>query len=192
MIIILTGTPGTGKTTISHLLAEKFGCKLVDINLLVDEKHLYTGLDPEKGYKVVDMVALEEEIQRILNEEVEDDLKGRKDSLGGVKDSCVLIEGHLSHNFPKADFVVVFRTEPPLLGNRLQKRGWKDVKIRENLEAEALDVCTWEAYQLHGDKVHEVDTSNITPQKAVDTVLDIINGKKSLPPGSIDFSAFLA
>nr|WP_279383589.1 AAA family ATPase [Methanobacterium formicicum] len=48
MIILLTGTPGTGKSTISPLLADKLGCQLVDVNHLVEEKHLYTGLDPEK------------------------------------------------------------------------------------------------------------------------------------------------
>ncbi|NYB51617.1 MAG: AAA family ATPase [Methanobacteriaceae archaeon] len=179
MIILVTGTPGTGKTTISTLLSEKLGCLLVDINQLVEEKHLYTGLDPEKGYKVVDMDALKKELQKIVDKS--DDL---------IRNSCVIIEGHLSHYFPQADLVVVFRTEPLILEKRLQERGWRDVKIRENLEAEALDLCTWEAYQIHGEKVHEVDTTKITHSGAVNTVLDIISGKKSLKPGKIDFSAF--
>jgi adenylate kinase len=181
MILILTGTPGTGKTTISSLLAEKLECYLVDINHLVDEKQLYKGLDAEKGYKVVDMDALEEELHKIIKEEG-DDLK---------KNPCIIIEGHLSHYFPLADFVVVLRTEPNILEDRLIKRDWKDAKIHENLEAEALDICTWEAYQIHGDRLHEVDTSRITPEEVVDTVLKIIRGENSFPPGNIDFSEFL-
>ncbi|MBP1946637.1 adenylate kinase family protein [Methanobacterium petrolearium] len=176
MIILLTGTPGTGKTTVSPLLAEEFNCTLIDINQLVDEKKLYTGLDSQKGYKVVDMVALEGEIQKIID---------KKDH------QCVIIEGHLSHYFPRANFVVVLRTEPSVLEERLIKRDWKSSKIHENLEAEALDICTWEAHQTHGSKVHEVDTTNITPEESVNTILEIIRGEKSRPPGNIDFSGFL-
>lgn len=181
MIILITGTPGTGKTTISPLIADKLGCYLVDINQLVDEKQLYTGLDPEKGYKIVDMDALEEELHRIINDKV--------DEANNVP--CIIIEGHLSHYFPIAEFVVVFRTQPLILEDRLKKRDWKYGKIHENLEAEALDLCTWEAYQIHGSHVHEVDTSSITPEEAVDIVSRIISGEKSFPPGNIDFTEFL-
>ncbi len=214
MIILLTGTPGTGKTTISHLLAEKLGCQLVDINHLVEEKHLYTGLDPEKDYKIVDMDALEGELFRIVGSENAVDLKkdsiknstkssikaSTKDSLNdsskyltinSTKNSCIIIEGHLSHYFPQADLVVVFRTEPTTLSERLRKRGWKEAKIRENLEAEALDICTWEAHEIHQEKVHEVETTKITPEELIDVILDIIDGKKSFPVGNIDFSEYL-
>jgi adenylate kinase len=195
MIILLTGTPGTGKTTIAPLLAEKLGCRLVDINHLVEEKQIYTGLDPEKGYKIVDMEALEEELHKITspsensvnqnqkNPNLEENLKNN---------SCTIIEGHLSHYFPQADFVVVLRTEPHILQDRLKKRDWQEVKIRETLEAEALDICTWEAFQIHGKKVHELNTSIISPEKVVDLILDIISGKKSFPVGEIDFSSYLS
>jgi adenylate kinase len=180
MIILLTGTPGTGKTTISPLLADKLGCHLVDVNHLVEEKHLYTGVDPEKNYKIVDMEALEDELFQIVSKPDGDSSKG-----------CIIIEGHLSHYFPRADLVIVFRTEPKVLENRLQKRDWKESKIRENLEAEALDICTWEAHQIHGSRVHEVETTKITPEETIDIILDIVNGKKSLPVGEIDFSGYL-
>ena len=177
MIILLTGTPGTGKTTVSPLLAEELNCTLTDINQLVAEKQLYTGLDAQKGYKIVDIAALEEELQNIIDKKEDDQF--------------VIIEGHLSYYFPLADFVIVLRTEPSVLEDRLTKRDWKASKIHENLEAEALDICTWEAYQTHGSKVHEVDTTNITPEEAVNTILKIIKGEKSHPPGDVDFSGFL-
>lgn len=200
MILLLTGTPGTGKTTISHLLAERLGCQLVDINHLVGEKHLYTGLDPEKDYKIVDMDALNNELFKIVGEGDVDDQKNDSsidsstsiDSpINSSKNSCIIIEGHLSHYFPQADLVVVFRTEPLVLEERLKKREWKETKIRENLEAEALDICTWEAHQIHGTKVHEVETTNITPEEAINIISEIINGKKSFPVGNIDFSRYL-
>lgn len=53
----------------------------------------------------------------------------------------------------------------------------KDSKIRENLQAEALDICTWEAYQTHGSKVHEVNTSYITPEEVINIIMEILSGK---------------
>ena len=40
MRIVITGTPGTGKSTISKLLSKKFGVPLVDIKKIVSAKKL--------------------------------------------------------------------------------------------------------------------------------------------------------
>lgn len=177
MILLLTGTPGTGKSTISQILSKKLDGLLVAVNDLVEEKKLYNGIDPEKGYKQVDLEALKGEIQEI--------------KLNHDENFWLVVEGHLSHNFPHAEMVIVLRTDPKTLKDRLKGRGWSDSKIKENLEAEALDISTWEAYQIHGDKVQELDTSDINPQETVDILLEVIRGEKSLPVGNIDFSTYL-
>ena len=56
--VLITGTPGTGKTTASKITAKILNCPLVVVNDLVNNKNLYDGYDPEKGYKVVDLEAL--------------------------------------------------------------------------------------------------------------------------------------
>jgi adenylate kinase len=178
MLLLLTGTPGTGKSTLSKLLMKNLTGRLVKINQLVEEKNLYTGHNPEKGYLEVDLDALKKEIQRIVTKSPE-------------KDFWILVEGHLSHYFPNADLVLVLRANPRVLEERLRSRGWEEAKIHENLEAEALDVCTWEAFQIHGDTVQELDTSTITPEEAVQTALKIINGEKSFSVGDVDFSEYL-
>jgi adenylate kinase len=179
MLVLLTGTPGTGKSTLSELLVKELRGKLVKINQLVEEKNLYTGHDPEKGYLEVDLNALKRELLRIVMQSPEEE------------DFWIIIEGHLSHYFPTADLVIVLRTNPCVLEERLIKRGWDRAKIHENLEAEALDVCTWEAFQIHGDTVHEMDTTIISPEEAVKQILKIINGEKTFPVGNIDFTEFL-
>ena len=178
MIILITGTPGVGKTTVSSILVEKIGAYLVNINELVDEKHLYTGIDEERGYKIVDMDALFKEMDEIIKN-VDD------------PDKHIIVEGHLSHLFENSDLAIVLRANPDVLHHRMETKGWKAAKIRENIEAEAIDICSYEAFEIHGDKVNEIDTSNIPPEHVADLIIDVINGTKSFPVGNVDFLDYL-
>ncbi|MDD3986037.1 MAG: AAA family ATPase, partial [Methanobacterium sp.] len=47
--VLITGTPGTGKTTVSKIVSEKLESSLLAVNDVVEKKHIYTGVDPEKG-----------------------------------------------------------------------------------------------------------------------------------------------
>jgi adenylate kinase len=98
-----------------------------------------------------------------------------------------IIEGHLSHYVQDADFVIVLRANPQVLRKRLKTRNWKDSKIEENAEAEALAVCTCEAYQIHGERVNEVDTTDISPEETAELIIEVIKDKKHFPAGSVDF-----
>ncbi len=174
-VVIITGTPGTGKTTVSRLVAQKIDYNLLAVNDLVYEKHLYTGHDPLKGYKIVDMDALTGEIGTRIEESVNKDF---------------IIEGHLAHYFKENDLVetvIVLRSRPTILSKRLKKREWKDQKIQENLEAEALDICTYESVEIHDGKVNEIDTTDSTVEEVVDMVIEVINGRKLFPPGNLNF-----
>jgi adenylate kinase len=178
MIILVTGTPGVGKTTVSMMLAEKLGAYLININELVDEKHIYTGIDKERGYKIVDLDALFNEIDEIIE---------KRNSL----DEYIIVEGHLSHLFETSDLVIVLRANPDVLQDRMKTKGWNKAKIRENIEAEAIDICSYESFEIHGNNVNEIDTSDIPPEKVVDLIIDVINGDKKFPVGSVDFLSYL-
>ncbi len=177
MIILITGTPGVGKTTVSSILSEKLNARLININELVDEKHIYTGIDEERGYKIVDLDALFNELDEII----------RKIN----SDKYIIIEGHLSHFFENSDLMIVLRANPDVLRDRMKTKGWKEAKIRENIEAEAIDVCSYEAFEIHGDKVNEIDTSGISPEEVADLIIDVINGDKRFSAGSVDFLEYL-
>ncbi|WJI09941.1 AAA family ATPase [Methanobacterium sp. CWC-01] len=174
MILLLTGTPGTGKTTISRLLSDKLNARLVAVNQLVDQKHLYTGLDPDKHYKIVDIQA--------LIQEMDEAAQNYRDS-----EDWLILEGHLSHYYQPADLVVVLRASPPILEERLKNRKWKPEKVKENLEAEALDICAWEAGDIHGALAQEVDTTHKMPQDVVKTIIEIIRGERTSPLGGVNF-----
>ncbi|MCJ7640224.1 MAG: AAA family ATPase, partial [Euryarchaeota archaeon] len=70
----------------------------------------------------------------------------------------LVIEGHISHHL-SVERVIVLRTNPAVLRGRLQEKGFSEKKIRENIEAEILDVILIEALGLHGNNVYEVDST---------------------------------
>ena len=108
-----------------------------------------------------------------------------------INDELTIFEGHLSHLCHGADKVIVLRVRPEILQDRLKARDYSDSKIRENLEAEALGVCTAEAFDIHGEKVSEIDVSYLSVDEIVKSVISIIEGKTDGPIGEIDFMDFL-
>ena len=53
-IILVTGTPGVGKTAISRLLTSKLGAKHIELGELVKRENLICGVDKARGTLIVD------------------------------------------------------------------------------------------------------------------------------------------
>ncbi|MBO6275504.1 MAG: AAA family ATPase, partial [Methanobrevibacter sp.] len=66
-IIFISGTPCTGKTTVSEILAGKLNWELVKVNDLAISNNLVLGIDEDKGYKVIDIDALNELLLDIIS-----------------------------------------------------------------------------------------------------------------------------
>lgn len=173
MILLITGTPGTGKSTVAEILKTKIGASLVGVNELVEDKHLCNGIDEDRGYKIVDLDAMCLELNRVVETSKDGDI--------------LIVEGHLSHYFEGGDIVIVLRAKPNVLRERLKTKGWTNSKIQENIEAEAIDICTFESYEIHGDKVNEIDTSELKPEEVANLIIGVITGKKRFPVGNVDF-----
>lgn len=77
------------------------------------------------------------------------------------------------------DKVIILRVHPSILEERLVGRKYSDSKIRENLEAEALDVCGAEAYEAYGEDVCEIDVSDLSIDETINLVVDVIFDKKT-------------
>lgn len=172
MIIAVTGTPGTGKTTFSRELAKRLGAHLLDLNQFVFSLGIYK-LD-EEGTKVVNIRKMKSEFRKFA-EKTEGNL---------------VVDGLLSHFLPPqlVTHVVVLRTHPRVLARRLRKRGFKGKKLRDNLESEALDIVLWEAVNIHGrSKVYEIDTTGKSVKRSIEDFLMALAGKKNLQPGKISW-----
>ena len=169
--IFITGTPCTGKTTISS----KLNGRLIKINDLAIDHGFVLGIDEEKGYKVIDIEKLSDYVGEMIAD----------------CDEMLIFEGHLSHLCSGATKVIVLRVRPEILERRLEARNYSASKIRENLEAEALGVCSAEAYELYSDNVFELDISDLDIGDAVDLVEDVIENGGNYPVGSVDFTEWL-
>lgn len=142
------------------------------MNALIMEGNLYK-LDAD-GTRIADMRMVRREFGRVL--------KATSDPM--------VVEGLLAHLLQRRylTHVVVLRTHPKVLEQRLRARGYNAAKIRENVEAEALDIILWEAVSAHGiDKVYEIDMTELEAAGAVKLFLDALEGKVSLRPGRISW-----
>ena len=178
-VIFISGTPCTGKTTVASELNDflsdnGFNSKLVKINDFAFENNLVLGEDPDKFYKVIDIDKLNES----LNKEI---------GISKSKNQILIVEGHLSHLCEGADKMIILRLNPSVLEERLKERNYSESKINENLEAEALAVCSVEAYEIYGDNTNEIDATDKSIEEIRDMMVDILCDNLECPIGNIDF-----
>lgn len=178
MIVAITGTPGTGKTTLVQNF-QAMGYKTIDLGQIINENNFVTGFDSNRDTQEVDLGKLDEYL---------------KEHLENVnKTEIVFIDSHLSHNLSFTDKIIILRCHPRTLEGRLKNKGYNPAKIRENLEAEAIDVITIESVELHGNKeLYEIDVTNKNANDIVNDVLKIIKSEDSARDdykiGKIDWS----
>ena len=55
-ILIVTGSPGTGKTTVAKRMAKKLKADYIDVNEIIDKYNLAVGYDKERKSKIIDVV----------------------------------------------------------------------------------------------------------------------------------------
>ena len=162
--ILITGVPGTGKSSVAKLLAAKTGAALVDINKLVSVLGLYSGVDESDGAKVVRLKELSGELSKTIKEE----------------EKSVIVEGHLGCEMGlPVSKVIVLRCEPKVLRARLSTRDYPAEKVAGNALSEALDDCTVLSEKNYGKrKVWEIDTTERSVKEVVLEAMKVIEGRK--------------
>ncbi|MBX7077321.1 MAG: adenylate kinase family protein [Methanobacteriaceae archaeon] len=187
-IIFITGTPCVGKTTIASNLVDNlsndFNTKLIKINDLAIENNLILGEDVDKGYKIVDIPSLNESLNKVMKDFFNLKMENNNPKL-------IIVEGHLSHFCSNCDKCIVLRLNPLILKKRLESRKYKESKVNENLEAEALSVCSVEAFENHGEHVDEIDTTNKSIENVINIIKDIILNDTHFPVGNVDFMQWI-
>lgn len=166
MMIGITGTPGTGKSSIAQEL-QKRGHNVVSLTATVEPYIL------EKD-RVRDTLVIDEERWAREFPHIEG-----------------FVEGHLAHLLT-CDRIVILRCRPDILGTRLRNRGYSEAKVLENLEAEACDVILIETLEAHHDsRVLEIDTTCQDVMECAGLIEKFSRGEIPPSSGSTDWSDFL-
>ena len=135
-VIALTGSPGTGKSTLASRL-QKEGLTIITL---------------EEAAESVDALSQYEELREVeISKLAEWKWEG---------DSHCVIDGHLSHHCP-IDAVIVLRCNPIELRHRLEQRtGYGPDKIESNVEWELISGVWADLIDLHPHAdVIEIDTT---------------------------------
>lgn len=132
--ILITGTPGSGKTTLCSLLQS---CcpelEHIEIGKIVKERSLHYGYDLSHQ-------------SFIINEDlVVDELEER------IQKGGVLVDHHSSSFFPERwfDLIVCLVCDNTVLYDRLLARNYPKSKIEENVECEIMHVVLDEAQESY-------------------------------------------
>ena len=162
--ILITGTPGVGKTSFAVLLQDKLmelkglNFKNINIGKLVNEKKLY-----KKWNKEFDDDMVNDELEPLLNE-------------GGV-----ILDFHSSSFLPEnlIDLVVLLRCNNTELYDRLKARGYSDKKITENIDCEIMEVTSEEVKDSYKkDIIIELKSEKIEDmENNLDKVINILENK---------------
>ena len=174
-IIVLTGTPGVGKTVVAKALASRLKAQYVSLADLVKEGNLVLEVNEARDTVVADLKKLSRSVRDILKKSM----------------SCVVVEGHYAPDVVLKSlmpYVFVLRRDPEKLKAEFEARSYDERKISENLASEILDVCLVNAIRKHGwERVDEIDVSEMRVEDVVDEILKVLDGRRNCRAGVVDW-----
>lgn len=166
--ILVGGTPGTGKSEVAAILAERLKIKVISLGDLSKKAGCIAEEDTERDTEIID--------EDCLVDAIIDTLEGESDR--------VIIEGHYIDLVPysSVERAFVLRTHPATLKERLTSRGYSKEKVAENVEAEVIGVCQMDAIESFGEpKVFEIDTTDLTPTETADKIVELMKPRARSP-----------
>jgi adenylate kinase len=139
--ILLSGTPGTGKSTLAKRIAEETSMTWINVGDFAKEKGFLGAWDEEYECHELEEDPLLDELEELV-----------------AKGGCI-VDHHVTDFFPERYFDIVFimRTENDQLYERLSKRGYKGKKFEDNLQCEIFQTVLEEARESYREEiVHEL------------------------------------
>jgi adenylate kinase len=177
--VLVTGTPGTGKTTTSRLLARELRSSYLDPRSLLRHKGIDYVYDRNRRTLVVSLKRLRNALCK----------RAARVDHGLVIDSHIALETDVQPRLVRA---IVLRCDPLVLERRLERKRWSKSKIGENLLAEILDVCLWDAVKAYGwNRVLEIDTTRESTRHVVQRVMKDLEKKRVQKQPQVDWLSTL-
>ena len=162
-LLIITGTPGAGKSYVAKLLEKELGLLRIDLHELIEsDPVLSSEYNKEKDCYDLDMDKVEELVKEILEE------NPRK---------VMILDSHVAHHL-SVDLVmaaVVIRcSDLKILETRLKERNYSLQKIKENLDVEIFDVCHDEALELGVDILVFDSSCGVNEKEVISKVEELL------------------
>lgn len=166
--ILITGTPGTGKTSLSILLADELSnitnkkYEAINIGELITKKKLYKEWDQKYNVPIFDEDMIIEELDYI-------------------KEGGYVIDFHSACFLPEEWFklIVILRCNNTELYDRLKARNYSDEKILENIECEIMNVLSDEVKESFSEN-RIIELNNEQLSEMSENIEKIIEKYKSL------------
>jgi len=175
-VILLSGTPCVGKTSVAHHLTPKLDALYVNLTDLATHENLILGKDKERNTTIVDEVKMKRRINQIVTK---------------TDKQNIIIDGHYAVNVvpPKlVTRVFVLRRDPVELRKFMTNSGYSDRKLNENLASEILDVCLIDALNAVGaTKVCELNITGKTVEETSEEILSLIDDPSKCVVGIVDW-----
>ncbi|KAK3923702.1 Adenylate kinase isoenzyme 6 [Frankliniella fusca] len=136
---MITGTPGTGKSSLSQQLAEKTGYEWLEVSKLAKDWDCISSFDEEYQSSVLDEDKLLDTMEPIM------------------ADGGKIVDYHGCDFFPERwfDIVFVLRTDNTILG-------YSGKKLTDNVECEIFQTLLDEAKSSYDEEiVHELQSSTL-------------------------------
>ena len=163
LCIAISGTPGSGKTSLSKLF-ESNNIPVYSVKQLAEQ------------YGCIEAEVQSDGAQEIDIHKLSDDWENEESGL-------VIIEGHLSH-FLDLDAIVLLRCNPNEVEKRLTARGYSNQKVKSNYEWELIAGNWSELLEFEIElPIIELDSTSRSPEELFQQVNDWI--AKGLPYTSV-------
>ncbi|QEE14927.1 adenylate kinase family protein [Promethearchaeum syntrophicum] len=163
-LYLLSGTPGTGKTTVAKKLKDN-NFSIISLGDFVIQNNLFCEEDKKRDTKIID----EEKINSFFSKY----LSNNKFSIP------IIIESHYADiiDLP-CEIAIILRCHPQILEKRLQSRNYSPEKIRENIQAELLGDSTSHMLEredlIEKGSIFEINSSNLTIEETANKIAEII------------------
>ena len=179
-VILITGTPCVGKTTVARKLAAQLNAVYVNLTELAKKEKLIQGEDAERKTTIINENKMRTRLKEIIDQ---------------TEKTNIVVDGHYAAAVvPKTHVTRIFvlRRNPIELREFMEKTGFSGDKLWENLASEILDVCLTEALREHeAEKICEFDVTGKTAENVVAEIMEILNGQKKCRVGCIDWLGML-